>query len=167
MKKNSFLPNSYAFSLMEILIVVIIVGVIASLALVKYGILTEKMNAKEIEQIAMTLLTSEKRYAMEHNGNIALNFNDLDFIRPTIRTFSYAVAFSSTPNSICMVSSVTRLPQAGEGNAGCVPMAVCPSGSGGCAGGVYTIYVRVTSPGGQMQVGCNDTGTGICTKMGY
>ena len=61
--------NKKSFTLMEIIVVVIIVGVLAGLALPRFSIVVEKVRSSEGVQILTTLLTAQKRYAMENGGS--------------------------------------------------------------------------------------------------
>ena len=58
------------FTLAEIAIVVIAVGIISSVGFVNYSTMIEKFRAKEGEQILIALFGAEKRYAQEHTGGI-------------------------------------------------------------------------------------------------
>lgn len=64
MKNNRFKDNAY--SLIEILITVIIVGVIASLAFANYGIIIERSVAKEGEQILLSYYSQAHAIHLEY-----------------------------------------------------------------------------------------------------
>lgn len=76
-----------AFSLIEILITVIIVGIVASVAFTKFGVMVEKSHAKEGDQILYAMLTSQKRYAVEHDGVYATTISQLDATLPALAYF--------------------------------------------------------------------------------
>ncbi|MCC6757998.1 MAG: prepilin-type N-terminal cleavage/methylation domain-containing protein [Candidatus Omnitrophica bacterium] len=77
-----------AFSLIEILITVIIVGIVASVAFTKFGVMVEKSHAKEGDQILYAMLTSQKRYAVEHDGVYATAVSQLDATLPALAYFA-------------------------------------------------------------------------------
>ncbi len=56
------------FTLVETMIVVVIVGVLAGLALPRWNIVLERFRAKEGEKILKEILGSELRYKIDHNG---------------------------------------------------------------------------------------------------
>ncbi len=72
--------NSSGFTLMEIVVTTIIVGVIASLAFSNFGGVIEKMRAKDGEQMLYAAAASCRRYALENNGAYpaALGVTDLN-----------------------------------------------------------------------------------------
>ena len=57
-----------AFTLLEIIIVVVIAGVVAGLALPRFGVTVERMRSSEGTQILTTLWAAQKRFAMDNSG---------------------------------------------------------------------------------------------------
>ena len=91
--------NQQAFSLMEMIFVLIVLGALMGLALPRYFISVEKMRAQEGMQTLLVLLASQKRYFIDHNtyqagsgpgGQLASTDLDIDigntkyFVRPYI-----------------------------------------------------------------------------------
>jgi len=81
MIRNNFPLSKKAFSLIEILIAVIIVGVVASIALSQYGVVVERARAKQAEQSIYAIFADLKRKYVE-NENMATVYN-ASFLRPS------------------------------------------------------------------------------------
>ncbi|MCC6759275.1 MAG: type II secretion system protein, partial [Candidatus Omnitrophica bacterium] len=121
MLKNNPLENSCrnAFTLIEVLITVIIVGIIASVALTNLGTTIERSRAHEGEMLAREVFASHIRYAIEHAGIFAASQSSLDF---TPRESQY---FDS-PRSVSFTDS----------SGSCVFVLVPRKGGGGIHGGM-------------------------------
>ncbi len=65
------------FTLIEILVVVLIIGVLSSIALPQYLKAVEKSKYTEVEEILQTIYTAQHRYVLENN-TYAETFDDLD-----------------------------------------------------------------------------------------
>ena len=76
--KNKFIKG---FTLLELLVVVLIIGILAAIALPQYKKATEKSNAIEALTILKSLWESQQNYYLLHN-TYALKFADLDIYIP-------------------------------------------------------------------------------------
>ena len=86
MRKNNFhnLYKTAGYTMVEVMIVAVILGVIATYGLTKYNTVVEKSRAAEGEQILYTIFAAEKRYATEHGGGYAGFLSQLDIdLRPS------------------------------------------------------------------------------------
>ncbi len=71
------MKNKKGFTLIEILVVVLIIGVLGSLALPQYLKSVEKSKYAEAEEILQTIYTAQHRYVLDNN-TYAETFDDLD-----------------------------------------------------------------------------------------
>ena len=76
-QRRGFFMKKAGFTLTEIVIVLIILGTIAGLALPRFTTSIEKMKLAEGLQVLTVLLGAQKQYALEY-GAYATDVNDLD-----------------------------------------------------------------------------------------
>ena len=74
----SYKEHNKGFTLAEIVIVVIIVGVLATLAIPRFRIAVERVKTAEGVQLLTALLGAQKAYALENNGNYSVDPTLLD-----------------------------------------------------------------------------------------
>ncbi len=141
-----FLKIKSAFSLMEMVVVVIVISVLASLAVPRYMIATERVKSAEGVQILTTLLAAQKRYALEHSGSYktgtgggactaTLQDGDLDVNIPSPKYF----------DSPCVFQYPTYT----------YPATIVRQGS-------YTLSIDING-----NIHCSGGAGSTCTKMGY
>ena len=101
------------FTLLELLIVIIIIGVLAVVALTQYKNLTERARSSEAREMINGIRTAERVYFEDH-GNFAPTIADLgDVIQPppaactTTHWFSYALGAACPPGGAAPCFSVT------------------------------------------------------------
>lgn len=82
----TILRKNSAFTLTEIIIVIVIIGVMAGFVLPRYTLAMERMRVSEGVQILISLLGAQKRYEME-NGVFADDYADLDVTIPISDNF--------------------------------------------------------------------------------
>lgn len=75
------------FTLLEILIVVVIVGVLATVALPTYSVHIERVRASEGVQLLSALLAAQERYRQENNSYTTV-MADLDIELPNAANFT-------------------------------------------------------------------------------
>ena len=84
------------FTLLELLMVVIIIAILASIALPQYIRATEKARAAEALQILGAIRTSQSRYKAQSSTSVyASSIVDIDFESPTMRYWD-TESFSAT-----------------------------------------------------------------------
>lgn len=66
------------FTLLELMIVIIIIGILASLAVPRFITATKKAKEAEARQILGTIRSSQLRYYLENNNTYATDINNLD-----------------------------------------------------------------------------------------
>ncbi len=70
--------NKKGFTLVELLIVVIIIGILATLAVPQYARMMEKAKQAEARRILGSIRTAQELYKMEHaNSNYAIDVGNL------------------------------------------------------------------------------------------
>jgi len=75
------------FTLLEIIIVVIIVGVMATFGLPKYEVAVEKMRSQEGANVLRALWGAQKRYHLK-NGIYTNDISNLDITLPALENFT-------------------------------------------------------------------------------
>lgn len=76
------------FSLIEIIIVVVILGILAAVAIPKVLAPNERVRSTEGTQILSALLRVQKGYALENSGNYATELSALDITIPVLANFN-------------------------------------------------------------------------------
>lgn len=71
------MANRKGFSLLELLVVILIIGILAAIALPQYYRAKEKAEAAELQIMVKTLYESQQRFYMVHNA-FAKTFDKLD-----------------------------------------------------------------------------------------
>ncbi len=133
------LRETSAFSLVEMAVVVVIVGILASMALPRFQVTIEKMRSAEGVNILTALLGAQQRFAAENGGAFTANMADLDITIPASPNFNVPTVAAVNP-----LASIQRIDTADSGIDG-YTLSVSSTGTITCAGG----------------------GGGICGKMGY
>jgi prepilin-type N-terminal cleavage/methylation domain-containing protein len=128
-----------AFTILEMVVCVIVMGIIASIAYPRYLVSVEQFRAKEGDQILLSLYGAEKRYALANDGNYTANFAELDVeIRPSEIFEDPALSTTINPlASITVRSDQTKF-------------------------GQYTLSIYDTAA-----IYCSGGTSSICQKMGY
>ena len=84
------------FTLLEIMLVVVIIGVLASFTLSRFSTVVERNTSSEGTSILTALLGAQKRYQLE-NGSYTNNLNNLDLTIPTSKNFNAPTVATSNP----------------------------------------------------------------------
>ena len=86
-----------AFSLMEVLIIIMVLGTITSMSISSFFIFSEKARLSEGKQILISLLGAQKRWAVDNNGAYTDTLGNLDVIIPESSSFCTPVVKTSDP----------------------------------------------------------------------
>ena len=73
--------KNHAFTLIELLIVVLIIGILSAAALPQYQKAVQRARNTELKQLARAIVTAEQAYYLA-NGKYAGNFDELDIDLP-------------------------------------------------------------------------------------
>jgi len=133
--------NNIGFTLVELVVVLIITATLATLALPRITFAIEKVRAKEGEQFLYTLLSAQKRYAIDNdNGDATPDY--------TIDIGALDVDFSRTPENFDdpTVSATSPLAQINRND------------------GSYTLFI---SDLGTITCNCSGGSCETCQKLGY
>ena len=84
-----------AFTLLEIIIVIIIIGILATLAVPQYQKLVRKARLQEGVTGLGAIHTAERMYYVEY-GTYTTNIADLDIDNPPTDNFTYNITSTST-----------------------------------------------------------------------
>jgi len=74
--------NKKGFTLLELLVVVLIIGILAAVALPQYQLAVDKAEFSKMQEMASTIRKAYKHYFLIHNTS-TINFEDLDLDFPT------------------------------------------------------------------------------------
>jgi len=110
--KRFMLPG---MTLLEIMVVVIVISVLATLAVPRFYIFVERMRAKEAEQILLAVLAAMNRYEIE-NGTLPTQVSDLDIDLRAADNFDISSLTLHT-GDLCDTdtrSSIKRVNQSGQ-----------------------------------------------------
>jgi prepilin-type N-terminal cleavage/methylation domain-containing protein len=127
------------FSLLELIVALIIIGVLATLGLPKYGQVLERSRQAEAITILGTMRGAQLRYYLDNNENYASDPGDLDIDLVAPKFFAYIPLPGSPPDTLLATATRNGVQQTGGGSnyrfdinrAGAI---VCRSGDD-CAGG--------------------------------
>ena len=89
-----------AFTLIEIMTVITILGIMMTLAVPQYQMVVEKMRSAEGIRIITVLREAQQRYALENDGAYTNDLNDLDVTIPASAYFDSPVVLVNGDASI-------------------------------------------------------------------
>ncbi|MBI4309397.1 MAG: prepilin-type N-terminal cleavage/methylation domain-containing protein [Candidatus Omnitrophica bacterium] len=126
------------FTIIEIIIVVVMLGILASIAVPRVIGPNEQITSSEGRQTLTTLLGAQKRFFMENNNTYANNINSLDVDIPASNYF----AAPNINNNAAQLASVARA------NGPVYTLSINDTGVITCAGAGCAIARCTKNPGG-------------------
>lgn len=144
-RKNKF-QKRIAFTLLEVVVVFVILGVLASMALPVYRIAAERVRSAEGVNILENVLNSEQHWAADNNNIFTNDMNNLDMSYSGFGNF----------NALVVSDFASPLPVPGA-NSELVSIrrnAASPFD--------YTLHITATGV-----ISCTGGGANICAQLGY
>ena len=99
MKIFCFLQEKKGFTLLELIMVVVIIGILARIALPMFARVAERSRSAEGKMILINLRTAQLRYYADY-GYYTNNLNDLDLAYSTLKYFNYIGAIPGTSGQL-------------------------------------------------------------------
>lgn len=113
MNKRLTLNRADGFTIVELLVVIVIIGILASIAIVSYSGITARANTTSAQSAARTITQKSELYAIE-KGRYPLQLSDLTsengttyYLPPSAYTASLLSAQPATPSSIKIIKCGT------------------------------------------------------------
>ena len=116
------------FTLVEILVVVIVIAILATIAMPQFFKVAERGRAAEGVSALGALRAAQMRYYTEHQGSYADDCSDLDVDIGTLKYFAAPACTGTSGN----LASVTR---SGSADYGAYTLTINADGDITCAGG--------------------------------
>jgi prepilin-type N-terminal cleavage/methylation domain-containing protein len=130
MKNKRPRSDSRGFTLMELLVVVLIIGILAAIAIPQYFRVVEKGRVAEATNCFSTLKGAQERYYTKNNQYTGTN-SDLDTSCPTLRY--YTTGPSLTSGATAWTGTLLRTPAAPAPYSGYSISFVGPAGTLSCS----------------------------------
>ena len=82
-----------AFTLAELLIVIVIIGMLAAIAMIRYGGVLESARQAEAYSTLAEIVSAENRYSLDGNGSYTTTITDLDCFdtAPVSDNFTFSI----------------------------------------------------------------------------
>jgi len=98
LKRKLFNSPEKGFTLLEIIIVIVVVGILAALGMITYSRSIEKGRAAETKTILGQLRQSQRSYYLQ-NGNYAASLDSLEVVLPTVCDSQHFFVYSTAGNT--------------------------------------------------------------------
>jgi type IV pilus assembly protein PilA len=129
------------FSLVELLVVLIIIGVLAAISIAAFTRQQNKAHDAEAKVAARTAQTAMETYYVEHKSYSGASTAELEDVQPSLRDAPNLVVKSATSNQYEIeTTSTSTQPVVFTVNrlaSGTVTRTCSPSNTGGCAGSTW------------------------------
>jgi prepilin-type N-terminal cleavage/methylation domain-containing protein len=135
-----FTNGRKAFTLMEMMVSVLVLGVLASLALPKYTTAVEKVRSAEGFEILEALLKAQKSFFFENQTYAGPPLTNLDITIPPVANFAAPTIANPGPLG-GIVAQIVR-------NGPSYTLRITDTGAISCTGGAAGLCARIGCPGG-------------------
>ncbi len=125
------------FTLVELLVVMLIIGILAAIAIPSFFAQRDKATDSEAKSAARTAQTSIETYATDNGGSYAAATPaDLETIEPTLDATKLAVTSDTDTYTVTATSDTTNTFSIARLVSGDTSL-TCTGSSGGCNGGTW------------------------------
>jgi prepilin-type N-terminal cleavage/methylation domain-containing protein len=107
------LRNSKGFTLIELMIVVVIIGILAAIAIPKFGQASDRAKEKEADGILKQVYTMQETYRAANGGPAAdiAALTTVGFEEPTnLKNYTWVLGTNSVTLPLCLASKGTGTP---------------------------------------------------------
>ena len=114
-----FRRSEKGFTLVELMIVVVIIGILASIAIPKFSSIISKAKTTEAKQILNQIITCESSYYYSNSAYVDFDNVDvptIDFELPPAAKFDYSFATDGTDASLGVATAVENVDLNGDGD---------------------------------------------------
>jgi prepilin-type N-terminal cleavage/methylation domain-containing protein len=140
--KTNDLKND-GFTLIEMILTVVILGVIAGMALPQFSLAIERTKSAEGVRALTTLLTAQKLYFQE-NGAYTATYADLDITIDTLSNFDSPLTDANIFSTPAKVAALNRV----EGATTLYTLCIDENAVISCRNGTITVCARFRFPSG-------------------
>lgn len=106
-KNQEFVVSNKAFTVIELIVVIIIVGVLTSVALPSLYNMIESHRARQAADLLRSLYMSYKDYQLDHDGQYPVTLDDMAVtMSHTVQGFGYLECFE--PNYANVICAIDR-----------------------------------------------------------
>lgn len=99
-----------AFTLVELLIVVIIIGILASVGIVQYGTVIEKSRSAEAYSVLADIVAAEKAYFVDNDAYTSTFTNLHSFTAtPTSDNFTYSIPSRDSSSGYAQAARISAV----------------------------------------------------------
>ncbi len=135
---NLKLRRNSAFTLVQTVVALIIIGAMAGLMLPRYGVSVETVRSREAVGILTAILAAQHRYALDNSGNFTNSISNLDVSIPTPQNFGAPTVLAAGASG----DTAAQISRSG-GSYGAYQLSITRGGTITCSGGTGNICTKI------------------------